>query len=142
MENKQPRKLYRTDVTIWTEFPTHHMSLHQLGREAETGEGYCDARTCEVVTDTTQFPDTHFFAIPPLEDEDAMDPSPADLSDSSPDTDPPTLDLTGKVEVEQTPKPERCDNCGESDKLYSAENHDADYPYIEWVCDGCGCVHD
>ncbi len=136
---KQPRKLYRTDVTIWTEFPTHHLSLHQLGREAETGEGYCDARSCEIVTDSSQYPDTDFFAIPPLDEtpeaEEGGEPQESETPIPSPDKVKPFI-------IEETPKPEFCQNCGKDDKFCSNINYDADYPYIQWICDGCGCVHD
>ncbi len=57
----KPAHLYRTTIVIWTEYPTDDSELSDLGREAETGEGFCSSQQCEFITDPAQFPDTEFF---------------------------------------------------------------------------------
>lgn len=60
---QKPKKLYRTTIVIWTEYPTDSVELPDLAREATTGEGFCSEQECEEITDPNQFPDTEFFNL-------------------------------------------------------------------------------
>lgn len=59
----KPKKLFRTTVVVWTEYPTDNVEIEDLAREATSGEGYCETQRCEEVTDPEKFPDTEFFNL-------------------------------------------------------------------------------
>lgn len=67
----RPKKLYRTVITIWTEYDPvsednevpGEVDLEELGREAQRGSAFCERCETTECTDTGQFPQsvTEFF---------------------------------------------------------------------------------
>lgn len=62
-ESKTPA-LYKTNVTIWSEFEPGGVEIHDLGWEAMFGNAYCSKQKIELVHDPESDPDweqTEFF---------------------------------------------------------------------------------
>lgn len=57
----KPRKLYRTEIVIWTDFDPSNLELDDLAREAVSGGGYCSKQLTVPITNMEIFPDTEFF---------------------------------------------------------------------------------
>ena len=67
-----PKILYKTKITVWTEYDPGDMGLSDLAREAEVGDAYCESSYTEVVKDSSKFPPTEFFG---MEEDDESNPS-------------------------------------------------------------------
>ena len=59
----KPTALYKTTITIWTDYAPDGMELETLGREATSGDAFCSGQTTEYVTDPSAFPETDFFGF-------------------------------------------------------------------------------
>lgn len=58
------KPLYKTTIVIWSEEDTDDFELHELAREAETGDAYCSRNRSELVNQPEEDPDwdeTDFF---------------------------------------------------------------------------------
>lgn len=42
-------KLYKTTITIWSEYDTSGIGLETLGREATSGDAICSKQSCVLV---------------------------------------------------------------------------------------------
>ena len=60
----KPKKLYRTTIVIWSEYPTDIMEIDHLARDCMDGESFCESSDCEEVTNPSNFPATEFFDLP------------------------------------------------------------------------------
>jgi hypothetical protein len=68
-------KLYKTTVTIWSEFDPSDVELSDLAREADQGEAYCSSCISQHV-ETDGDPDwdgTEFFHVPVANERDGDD---------------------------------------------------------------------
>jgi hypothetical protein len=65
----KPQKLYKTTITIWTEYPTNEWSIEDLAREATRGDAYCESQKCVGVSDPAKFPQTEFFGDDTVDDD-------------------------------------------------------------------------
>lgn len=64
---KKPGSLYKTTLTIWSQYRTEGLELEALGREADQGAALCSRSTCEEVAhpeNDPEYPDTDFFRRP------------------------------------------------------------------------------
>ena len=68
-----PKFLYKTKITVWTDYDPRDSTLEDLAREAEVGDAYCESSYTEIVKDSSKFPDTEFFGVD--EDDDKSNPS-------------------------------------------------------------------
>lgn len=55
------KKLWKTTITIWTDYDPTDVELEDLAREATCGDAYCSGQSAEAVIDAAQFPQTDFF---------------------------------------------------------------------------------
>lgn len=58
--------LYKTCVTIWTDFDPTGMSLSDLGWQAEAGDGYCSSMSCDLIPEPEKDKDwdgSEFFGV-------------------------------------------------------------------------------
>ena len=65
MNGKSVGPLYKTTITIWTEYDTFGAALVDIAREATWGEGYCssiEAVSVAVPEDDKAWDGTEFFA--------------------------------------------------------------------------------
>ncbi len=71
--DKNPKKLYKTTMVIWSEFDPRPFDLSTLAREAEMGEAYCSRMRAELKEDFVDDPDwdgTEFFTQPDFTEEE------------------------------------------------------------------------
>ena len=59
----KPKKLYKTTITIWTDYDPDFLEIHELAHEAISGDAYCDSQNTEIVTNASLFPETEFFDL-------------------------------------------------------------------------------
>jgi len=57
----EPKKLYKSTITIWSEFDPRDAELIQLAHEATAGVAFCSSNEVELVTNPDKFPNTDFF---------------------------------------------------------------------------------
>src|SRR5438876_1975596 len=58
--------LYKTSITIWSEYDTAELELTDLAHRAETGDAYCSRKTSALVAEPEKDPDwdgTDFFDV-------------------------------------------------------------------------------
>jgi len=56
-----PTKLYKSTIVIWTEYEPSLVDLEVLGRDATSGDAFCEQHDVDEITDQDEFPDTDFF---------------------------------------------------------------------------------
>jgi hypothetical protein len=69
--------LYKTTITIWSDFDPSEYNLQDLGFQADEGDAYCSNTTTEIVenpADDPQWDGTEFFDVPDHRDELFTDP--------------------------------------------------------------------
>lgn len=49
--DKNPKKLYKSTIIIWSEFDPTTIELSDLAREAEIGQAYCSSQKSELKED-------------------------------------------------------------------------------------------
>jgi hypothetical protein len=64
-----PEKLYKTTITIWSQYDGSKVELSDLAYQAQEGNAYCSQQDTELITDPAQFPGTEFFGVDDGEDE-------------------------------------------------------------------------
>lgn len=70
----KPTGLYKTTITIWTDYAPDDVDLETLGREATSGNAYCSGQTTDYVTEPAEFPETDFFGSDNDDDEEHICP--------------------------------------------------------------------
>jgi len=67
-----PDKLYKTTIVIWTEYDPDGVDIDYLGRDAIYGDAYCSSVERECIEDSSLFPDTEFFGVYDLDEDDII----------------------------------------------------------------------
>jgi hypothetical protein len=65
-----PTKLYKSTITIWTEYNPLSVELVDLARDATSGDSFCEMHEFTEVTNPDEFPDTDFFGCDEEEDDE------------------------------------------------------------------------